>query len=222
MRFVFKLKQILSCPLLLFFFSCHDRINQELNINNQNADTISKDIPRERNGQMVGYYFDKLRVEKKAGLYPLEKGFDSLQIRIWYGYAHSDTCQIFKMSKTNGRWDGEIMQLIIKRDIKKQDSILSVLKSTCSVSPRSGWDKFSTGIMDVGILSLPDMNQISGYLDVTESNTSVIVEIATQKYYRIYSYADPQFKTSIKEAKHLENILELIRDEFSFKQLKDI
>src|SRR5215212_3032051 len=64
-------------------------------------DTVVKDIPLTYKGQLADYYYDKLKVEKKLQIdSSIHNGFDSLQIRLWYGYARTDSGQIVIIKNT--------------------------------------------------------------------------------------------------------------------------
>jgi hypothetical protein len=179
-------------------------------------------IPHDRNGKVVGYYDDKRKVETKLGLTNLENGFDSIEIRIWYGYAHLDTAQLLILRNNGTEWKGEVSSIIYTYYDEKNDSMNLKMISN-SVEPKQGWQKFIKELYGFNILNLPDMNQISNYPSMTESSANIIVQFATKKYYRMYSYADPELGGySVKECLSVEHILELIRNSFSFKQLREI
>lgn len=77
------------------------------------ADTLVKDIPLDKKGRPRSYYRNKGGVENKLGLQSLENGFDSLQIRIWYGYAFNDTSQLAIFKNSNGNWKGDFFYVEI-------------------------------------------------------------------------------------------------------------
>jgi hypothetical protein len=183
------------------------------------ADTLVKDIPLDKRGRPASYYRNKGGVENKLGLNTLENGFDSLQIRIWYGYAFNDTSQLVIVKNTKGVWKGDFFYLKYNLN-NKGDSIESISKQVVSKEPRSGWQSFISRILALHVLTLPDYHKITEYYQGADGD-AVIVEIASEKLYRIYSYQAPGvYKGKHKEAQNMEDILTLIEDEFGFYRLR--
>lgn len=209
------------CPFSLMI-SCETNRNKSTNYdlkNNQSRDTVVKDIPMDKNGKPRSYYKNKEVVEKIIGLESLENGFDSIQIRIWHGYAFNDTSQLIVFKKNQGNWFGEFFTLIYKYN-EKGDSILSINKSVVKREPKSGWEVLMKKMLSLDILTLPDYKEIPNYLQVADGD-AVIFEIATQKVYRIYSYQAPNLnKFEHQQAMKIEKVLKLIEDEFNFIQLR--
>jgi len=53
----------------------------------QTTDTVRKEIPHDRRGRPDYMYQMVHQKAGQLGLYPLESGFDSLEIRIWLDYS---------------------------------------------------------------------------------------------------------------------------------------
>jgi hypothetical protein len=183
------------------------------------ADTLKKDIPLDKKGRPRSYYRNKGGVENKLGLNTLENGFDSLQIRIWYGYAFNDSSQLVILKKTNGSWKGDFFTLKYNLN-NRRDSIESISKQVMSKEPRSGWQSFINKLLALHVLTLPDYQTIPDYYQGADGD-AVIVEIASERLYRIYSYQAPGVhKDKHNEARNIEDILTLIEDEFGFYRLR--
>ena len=165
----------------------------------------------------AAYTFIKNDV-KRAGLKALENGYDSIAIRLWYHYAGPIT----EMVEIRKHCEGWVAQFVtIKRHIEKEDTIVSIINDRVIKAPSSGWDIFTKKLFSLNITTLPDFGEIPNY-DAANDGNAVDVEISTNKYYRLYSYLGPITKPEIKEAKDLEDIMELIEDEFGVKRKKKI
>lgn len=191
------------------------------NENREPVDTVVKDIPLNKKGKPSSYYRNKNSVENKLGLKSLENGFDSLQIRLWYGYAFKDSSQLVVLKNTKGKWTSELFTLVYHLN-ENGDTLKSISKDMIIREPKSGWRNFIDKVLKLQVTTLPDKSKIKDYPDFVDGD-DIIIEAATKKYYRIYSYKEPnhvQFK--IKEAKNMEQILVLIESEFGFKRLRKL
>lgn len=221
-------KQLLSIVIVLHFlgilFSCSAQTNNSnkvTTISNQTSDTVIKDIPLDKAGRPRSYYRNKEGVEEKLGLTTLERGFDSLQIRLWYGYAFNDSSQLVVLKNINGNWNGELYTLVYHFN-EKGDSIKAISKEVVNRKPKSGWETLTKKLFDFNILTLPDYHTIPEYDQVADGD-AVIVEVSSKKRYKIYSYQEPHmFQDKHWQARNMEQILELIEDEFSFKRLRKL
>lgn len=182
--------------------------------------TIIKDIPLDKQGKVPPYYNRKSAIERMMGLDSLEKGFDSLQIRIWYSYAFLDSAQLVILTKAkNKEWRAELVTFIY--NFNEADwSILSISKNAVFKIPIHGWDNFEKVIFNSDITKLPDSDKLNGYPDMVDGYSNII-EIATINAYRIYAYQEPNtVEDYFIEAKKLERVLKLIETEFDFPRLK--
>lgn len=215
-----RCKIIVSC--IIIAASCNDQKNTNPIVkSNKITDTVIKDIPLGKNGKPYAYYRIKGNVEEKLGLTSLESGFDSLQIRLWYGYASNDSSQLVILKNNNHKWSAELFTLEYQFD-SETDTIKSINKSSIIRDPTSGWANFSDRLFDLQIITLPDDEKITHYPDLMDGD-GIIVELATRKFYRIYSYKEPNYvynREKIKEAYSITLILDLIEEEFNFKRLR--
>jgi len=185
------------------------------------VDTVKRDIPVDKKGNKVLSYISKVRATSLLKLDTLENGFDSLQIRIWYGYARIDSGQLFVLKNVNGKWNAEMLTLVYHMS-RNEDSLLSIGKSSISGEPKSGWISFYNRLFKLKVMSLPDMRKISNYPDIADGN-GISIETAIISKYRYYSYQEPIYaQERVKEARNIEQILELIESEFDFKRLRKL
>lgn len=218
-----------SCPVLLLLTIIIDSCNinnNAANIKIAKCDTaLNLDTPffkRENylnrfGNYSVAYTFIKNDV-KRAGLKALENGYDSIAIRLWYQYAGPVT----EMVEIRKHCEGWVAQFVtIKRHIEKDDTIVNIISNKIIQAPNSGWEIFTKKLFSLNITTLPDWGEIPDYNPANDGH-GVDVEISTKKYYRLYSYLGPRTKPEIKEARALEEIMDLIEDEFGVKRKKKI
>lgn len=208
---------------LNFCISCENKTGtgSMLSIEKTRTDTVIKDIPLKRNGKLPAYYLNKPNVERQLGLNTLENGFDSIQIRIWYGYAFIDTSQLVILKNNNQEWVAELITFKYHTD-NSIDSVKAIDKTSVKSQPKSGWSNFINKLFSLKITELPDFSKVKNYHDIMDGD-DVIVEISTVNSYRIFSYKEPRhFKERIPEAKRMELILELVEDEFGFLRLRKL
>lgn len=217
--------QILSIFIMLSFvlFSCKDQVKNYNIVNSKNrilSDSIIKDIPLNTNGSPVLSYLHKEYIANKLSLEKLENGFDSMQIRIWYGYAFEDTGQLVIFTNENNKWTSDFLTLSFNVNENK-DSVWSIGKELLRRNPKSGWDSFIKKLLDYQILSLPDMAEIDENITIADGH-AFTVEIATNNNYRFYQYQEPEMvKDRLWQAKNMSYILKLIESEFEFKRLSN-
>ncbi|HWB93112.1 MAG TPA: hypothetical protein VG605_14720 [Puia sp.] len=207
---------------LFFWVTCIQVLGGPARSQNQmdtgKISVFERQIPKLKNGQAPAYYRNKAPIENMMGLRSLEKGFDSLQIRIWYGYARTDTGQLFIFSRKDGKWSAELYNFVYLMSANKR--IKGIAKKVSAGLPRQGWPRFSEKLFSFMVTTIPDQGEIDNYPDFTDGD-AVIIEVATKDSYRIFSYKEPKLAQSqIKEAKNIEKVLTLIDDQFSFKRLR--
>ncbi len=208
--------------ILLILNSCCNNSKKTINTINHN-DTINKYefvkvLPRSREGKLRYSYELTQELTNKVELKFIENGFDSIYIRLWYIYNYGPTYQVIDFRKTEGKWFAEFCSL---KHTKINDSIIIKKMDNEKKVPKSGWASFIKNILALGITNLPVDIDDPDYTPSTDGDF-VVVEIATAYKYRVYSYSSPMEFPSIKETKNIEDIMELIEEEFGIERLKKI
>lgn len=203
-------------PILLNIFilinSCKDSNQKKISEKTVGQGVIKK-IPKDRYGRNYPYYNMVQEFTKDADLNSLNDGFDSMFIRIWYAYR--STLQVIDLKKDAIKWEGEYHSMEI--DLIK-DTFQAVNIKTQQIHPKSGWDSFTKNLFSLNILNMPHQSELSGYGGGDADGTSITVEVATKKSYRIYSYTDPMVHLEFPQAATMEKIMELIEDELDVKR----
>jgi hypothetical protein len=201
-------------------FYCPPFINESRHLNiirKEKCDTVIKDIPVDSNGQPKMFFLLKRIIERKIDLPTLENGFDSLQIRIWYGQAFSDSLQLIVFKHSKARWSAQLYNMFYHYD-KTRDSIVSIDKNVKAIIPQRAWKYFMMRINRLKITSLPDASQIPDYGEC-QDGYGVTIEVASVSKYKIYNYSCFREYYTIWQANKIEQLMELLEKQFRFKRL---
>jgi|SRR5579859_521080 len=177
---------------------------------------IIKDIPRDKGGVPYRYYGKKRELEKLLGLSTLEKGYDSLQIRVWYGSSFINSLQLLILTRSHDSWSAEYDSISLHYN-KKGDSLLTATKHTESKSPSSGWRYLTNTLSRLGIYTLPDASRLPHYPEANDGY-GITIEYATKKKYRIYNYTTFE-GLQYTETKKISKILKLLETQFNFQRI---
>ena len=207
---------------VVFLLSClqvlSTAVRSQTHFDTTNASLFKREIPKLKNGQLPTYYRNKHDIENMMGLPSVETGFDSLQLRIWYGYARTDSAQLIVLSKSRDKWSAQLYNFTYIRNANNK--IKAITKKVTTGVPRQGWRQFSEKLFSFNITMLPDQSEINNYPDFADGD-ALIVEVATRNSYRIFSYKEPKLaQHQFKEADNVEQALALIEGQFDFKRLR--
>ncbi len=177
---------------------------------------IIKIIPKNKNG--ASYYPYKMvqKDAKRIGLISLDKGYDSLFIRLWYVYRA--TMQVTDLKKSDGKWSAgfHTMKFGVIEDR------LDVIETNSTyISPKSDWNIFMNKLFSLNLLELPDDSELPDYKSLVNDAAFVIVEVATKERYKIYSYGEISDHLEFPQVVKMENIMKLIEEEFGIKRTED-
>ena len=204
-------------PIAFFFQSCADRNKNPSRKKQQLEYNITTDIPLNGRGEKVlGYRFLR-QMENKLDLYDISKGYDSIQLRIWYSYAFHDIGQVIILTYEGDEWTADLCTYKFAKKINGRFDTLSTFKKGL---PKSGWNFFIPRLYELEVLTLPDLDKISGTMVISDGDVFT-VEFGTKSKYRMYQYVDPSdFQDTWREAKQMERILQIIEWEFNFKRVR--
>lgn len=161
---------------------------------------------------------DSMLMEQKIhqlGLESLEKGYDSLQIRVWFDYSMAKTKHLVVLKRNHGQWDGRLytMQTAWYGDT---DSMTIVRHTVRKVVPEMGWNNFTSKLFDQNITTLPEGED--GGMDGVTYN----IEIATKKSYRHYKYWSPETtEKKYRESRNMVKIIELLTEVCHFSRSQE-
>ncbi len=215
-----KILLLTAVTFLLYIYSCKSNQKKNAATNYNVTDTVTKDIPKRSDGTPFIIYV-KLKELEKIGDFPsLEFGFDSLQIRIWYGASFSDSFQLITLKKMSADWKAELYFLKYNYD-EKRDKLISLNKRVEAKLPKSGWGNFIKKIYDLKILTLPNAESLPGFAECFDG-AGITIEVATIKEYRIYNYPCLGSFLKIWQCRNALEILELLENEFEFTRVGEL
>ena len=190
----------------------HDKRNAELVRQLNTTDTFVREINSDESVEAWLRY-----TEKSCGLDSLNNGFDSIQIRIWYGCALGAE-RLIILSLVSNKWRAEVCERQFSGEYSS-DGYNPITGKVKYVKPKSGWDSLITGLFNLGILTLPDLDQINGFVEESVADGCDIgIEIATKRIYREYRYSNPDFYVrQLWQAKNIVGIASLLNAEFGIK-----
>lgn len=222
------MKTLFSITVIIFFLSCHNRNNPLQTLTRLNtSDTFHYDFPKVNRELDSLRYNQKRFLERGLGLESLEKGFDSIQIRIQYGGPMIGDRLVILSNKDN-KWNAEISKLGSRPNPDYKGEAMTnywegfIPTRTIEIkTPKSGWEQFISELFKLKILSIEDESKIEGYkFGVVNDGCGVIIEIATKNVYRWYEMEQPDyFYYDLWQAKNLSRILRLVDEEFQLEPL---
>jgi len=178
---------------------------------------VAKEIPLDKNGTPFFSYDAAKQLERVLKLESAESGYDSMQIRIWCSYGLSKERDLLIIRNQNGNWAGQFFNIVVTKDNTGNTFELQNVTQN-AVFPKSGWNRFTTTLLNLGIATLPSMNSIENLKWGGGDGNVYSVEIATKEYYRFYWYEEPlKYAQTYWQAKNMDLILQLIENELSVR-----
>jgi len=194
------------------------------------SDTFLFVVPKRTRETDSTFFFRGMRsIEKYFGLTPIDKGFDSIHIRIRYGGAMVGD-RLVMFSHNGKEWSAEISKITTKEKKEYEDSEnvdfqkkYYLTRTIDYKTPKSGWNNFITKLFKLGILSLPNQEDIEGFEEQSANDgVGVSIEVATKNLYRLYGYKDPDsYLDKHWQMRNISEILELIDAEFRLVKMWD-
>ncbi|MEO6612392.1 MAG: hypothetical protein ABIT05_06625 [Chitinophagaceae bacterium] len=164
-----------------------------------------------KNGDTSLEYLDVKKITSQMNLSSLGDGVSDIEIRIWFPDMSMD--KLIQIKKDNGVWSGNLYCFDTEFDTTLVGYKVAKLK-TIPISPKSGWGNMDQKIIDLEILSIPNMEKVAGTKGKSIDGESYSVEVATSRIYRFYTYDNPKDHKNIPEVNQMVNIIEWFNSEF--------
>jgi hypothetical protein len=201
--------------LILLAVSCKEKKIRPSRSAMAQPTPFKREIPSFGDGKPDLFYLVDKEKQMQLGLDNLERGFDSLEIRIWYDFSFIDDRRLVVIRNKHHVWKAIVYNMHVDWDGQKE-TILS--KSVQEITPASGWNHFSSQLMELKILDLPNCDKISGY-EFGFDGVTFNVEFATWDQYRYYGYWEPRGnQDKFWQAKNMCDILDLLEEELGVSQ----
>jgi hypothetical protein len=195
-------------------FSCEQNSTQE---GERKVRTIDKQIRTNANGIPDVYYPITRTLARAMNLDDLEKGFDSLQIRIWLACrSKASYQQVIVLKLAGANWHAELYQFLPNNG---HDSLRVLSYNKKNVEPRSGWPCLSDSLMRLKILELPDMASVSEMkMTALDASADFVMEVATPTVYRLCTYNNLNYYVdkNVWPSSNMARFIRLLASEFKF------
>ncbi|MBC7651523.1 MAG: hypothetical protein H7101_07230 [Deinococcales bacterium] len=207
------MKKWLLITLVVLISSCKLDENSKSSTTIKDTTRFIVDIPVKLGGKKM---YNRLASDRALwGKWDsLENGYSNLQIRVWYEYDnYKKNTLVLKKDK---EWVAEWHTRISKID--NEGNIISRNRTIETSTPKMGWNMFMDSLFKLKILTLPSQSELPDKYMYYNTNT-ILVEIADRHHYRFYYYTGHEHNINLlKEAKAMDEILNLIESELGFKR----
>ena len=202
-----------------FLLSCNSKSEKdEINIisinefNNKN--TPRKDIPLNKLGEYDRTYVGMMTLLDTLKFERLDSGCEDFTIRIINNFDESDKLQIVSLKLREGFWTGKYYKV---QNIKDSSSPQNIVDSN-DITPKISWPSFIKKLITANILTLPNMETLSGFDKLVADGDLCFFEIASEKRYRFYYYYSPYLMVdwNYKECKNVIEIISVIKNNIDF------
>jgi hypothetical protein len=186
------------------------------------TDTFLFDFSVNKKGvfDTLDWYYLK-EFEKHLELPSLEKGFDSIQIRIDFDCVRNTRESLVILTNDGKGWMAELSN--VHYHYSENMKVDSITREVINAIPKSGWINFINELFDLKILTIEDNYKIPGFeYSVPNDGCGIGIEVATKNVYRFYSYDNP----SLYDEKHWQaaNVIaiqNLLYEEFDILKIWD-
>lgn len=226
------MKNTLLIIISIFFIACSQS-------KKQNTD-FEKRVEIDEHGKLSLYYLYTKATVKNAGLIPLDIGYDSFCIRFWYSHLDTNDKQVVEIKKENNNWSGNYYYLKLDTNkikllypngfIKIPDTGINYyyVDSTYTMYKIDkkkkleekviNWKSFTDTLFAINFENFPDCRNISDY-QFASHNSTVTIEIANEKFYRIFSFQSLFLNKENRYVMKVEKAVKLIQKNFGINPL---
>ena len=149
----------------------------------------------------------------------IDKGFDSLYVRIWYHYSDVPKIQVVEIRKAiDEEWGCSYSLIEADSSITQTRSFK---RSVTTKFPYCGWKKFTDSLFKFNVTTLRSWKEIPSYESMTDGDW-VHVEVAVGEIYRLYSFNYLKANSKIQDAVNMREIIRLISNEMGVIPFSEI
>jgi hypothetical protein len=178
---------------------------------------------------------------KYAKLNIIENGFDSFYIRIWYASSTNMDQQVidFYKKSDSDSWNGNYYYLALDTtninlrypkkltegipdtdgyyySLDTAQTMFRIVKNEKLKDPKNGWGVFGKELLNTKITTASDWSNRADY-EIDHSISSLLIEIATKDYYRIFSYYSLSPDAKTKPTQKVIDLIKLVEDNLGIK-----
>jgi hypothetical protein len=211
MELFMSIKEVIMIFSVAALASCNNPCTSNKKANNyKSKQPIVKNIRTDTTG-FWNEFHNVRQLSRQLKLNPVDKGFDSLQIRVWFSHSLGKRKHLVIIERQNCEWKGRLYEMNVGYvDTLNYNLVERYNKK--NVKPVSGWQQFISELYQYKILELSGNN--GGGTD----GMNYCIEILTAGTYTYYSFDDPE--PANDQSANMVNIITLLEREFKFNALK--
>ena len=179
-----------------------------------NANKSKQSVAMDIRSDTTGYEFHNVReLSRQLKLKPIDTGFDSLQIRVWFDHSLAKRKHLVIIERQNDEWMGQLYEMQVDCvDTLDYNFVKQYEKR--SIKPVSGWQHL------INELYRNNVQQLFGNNGGGADGIAYSVEILTAGTYTYYCFHDPAVAKDRNGESDMANIIALLEREFNFTAVK--
>jgi hypothetical protein len=189
------------------------------------VDYVIPDIINNKLNKLL--FIKRQNITDELNIRSIEKGVDSLEIRLWTMAATAKGGEVYIIRKSKYKWNCYhywfIERLSTTGNTNKQMYTFKEL-STAGLDtfwikkegPRSGWNRFISKLNESEFYNLESFDDVS--IEVAEKidTYSFMIEYAVKNKYRLFWYNCSDIYTNCQRCQEMIGVLRMFDDEFNF------
>ncbi|MCW3116382.1 MAG: hypothetical protein JWM28_464 [Chitinophagaceae bacterium] len=146
-------------------------------------------------------------VTRLLGLKDIKNKSSITQIRIWFGYALSDSGKVVVLNNENNVWSSSAY--FFKYLLDENHNLISIEKKVDHRNPISGWPAFLRKLTELNMYKLKNYDKIPKYY-VCGDGDALSIEVWKDSLYNIYDYpCYDVYEDKIAEVNKIKQIVTL-------------
>jgi hypothetical protein len=180
-----------------------------ISCNNENVNTFKQSIPNNR-----PFYLFMQSTSDSLGLNRIDKGFDSIEIRISFTYSNSLAGKMVVIRNLDSKKWTSLIYTYTPLLNDSGNKITRYHKSKILLRPKNGYNKIIADLKKSNFFSLPGEDTDKSYLNESHHPNLMTVEFATKDEYKFYKYPIPFLGLKGRSNFDVKKIADLIKSEF--------
>ena len=189
------------------------------------VDTVMPDIKNNQLNRLL--YLKKQNVTDELNIKSIEKGVDSLEIRIWALAGTARGGEVYIIRKSRYKWNCYhywfIERMSVSGNRNSQDYSLEELSNIGldtfwikKEEPRTGWNRFISKLDNSELYHLESYDDVSVEVREKIRTYSFMIEYAMKNKYRLFYYNCSDIYQDCQKCRHMMEVLRQVDYEFNF------
>jgi hypothetical protein len=218
------MKNFIFLLLLMMFTVTGCRFSSIGDVNGK-LDSVIPDIKNNQLNRLL--YLKKQSITDELNVQSIEKGVDSLEIRLWVLAGTARGGEVYIIRKSRYNWNCYhywfIERLPASGDRGRQGYSFEEL-STAGLDtfwikkeePRSGWNRFISKLNNSEIYHLGSFDDVSSEVIEKIDNYSYMIEYAMKNKYRLFWYNCSDVYQDCQRCQQMIGVIRIVDNEFNF------